>query len=91
MWERVNKGSVGGKDGVEQVCQADAVCFRGQSQQAAIRREPPLLARGEYLQVCLAIAVDEFAAETARGILVGELHYGGAMPLDVNDGHWAVG
>src|SRR5206468_237461 len=90
VWQRIDKRSMHRQARVEQVGHADAVRLGDQAKEAAIAIETPRRAGGDDLQGGFAVTVEQFIAELAGAILVGEFGHHVAVPLYVDDGDEAV-
>jgi hypothetical protein len=91
MGERLNERGVDGENRIEQVREAYSVGFGDQTEQAAVALEAPHAAGRNNFQGRLAVTIEQFAAETPRLILVGQLDDVGAMPRDVHDRDVLIG
>ena len=91
MRKRIDEGGVDGQQRVEEVCEANTARFRDEPQRAAVCIETPRTSHRGDLDRGFAISVEKFIAEAPRGVLVGQLNDGRAVPFDVHDRNQAVG
>ena len=89
--QRLDQRGVDGEQRVEEVGQADAVGLGDEAEQGPVAVEAPRPAGDGDLEGRLAVAVEQFVPEPAGRVLIGQLDRRRAVPLDVDDGHEAVG
>ena len=75
-----------GKERVEEVGEADAVRFGDQPEGRAVAVERPWSSRGDRLEACLVVPVEQCGRHVAIGVPVGQLNDIIAVPLARGDG-----
>lgn len=91
MRERFDERGVDGEHGVEKMGEADAMSFGDEAEETTVAVETPGATDFEDLEGRFAVAEEQFVAELAGRVFVGELDAGGAEPFGVDDGDKAVG
>src|SRR5271166_5194248 len=79
-----------GKHRVEKVGEVDALSLGHQPEKRAVAVEAPRPAFFGDLEIGFAVPVEEFVADVAGRVLVGQLKRIGPEPLDIDNGDDAV-
>ena len=78
------------KHRIEKVREANAVRLGDEPEERAVAVEAPRPALLDHLNPRLVVAIEQLVCHLALGRLVGEFQGGGAIPLNIDDGHQAI-